>query len=53
MSKVATLAITSMLAFGFAGIGMAQTVTRDDQGVTVTVKGGTHSLHPQQIELQR
>ncbi len=39
MSKVATLAIASMLAFGFAGIGMAQTVTGDDQGVTVTVKG--------------
>ena len=41
MSKVATLAIASMLAFGFAGIGMAQTVTGDDQGVTVTVKGET------------
>ena len=41
MSKVAILAIVSMLAFGFAGIGMAQTVTGDDQGSTVTVKGET------------
>ncbi len=39
MSMVATLAISSMLVFGFANIGMAQTATEDDQGVTVTVKG--------------
>jgi hypothetical protein len=39
MSKIPTLAIASMLAFGFASIGTAQTVTGGDQGVTVTVKG--------------
>jgi hypothetical protein len=39
MSMVVTLAIGSMLACGFANIGMAQTVTGEDQGVTVTVKG--------------
>jgi hypothetical protein len=39
MSMTATLAISSMLVFGFANIGMAQTATGDDQGVTVTVKG--------------
>ncbi|UCH19734.1 MAG: hypothetical protein JSU83_14275, partial [Deltaproteobacteria bacterium] len=39
MTMIATLAIGSMLAFGFANIGMAQTATVGDQGVTVTVKG--------------
>jgi hypothetical protein len=35
----ATLAIGSMLVFGFANIGMAQTDTGGDKEVTVTVKG--------------
>jgi len=39
MTMSATWAIGSMLAFGFANIGMAQTATGGDQGVTVTVKG--------------
>jgi len=39
MSMIATLAIGSMLVFGFTNIGMAQTGAEDDQGVTVTVKG--------------
>jgi hypothetical protein len=39
MSIIATLAIGSMLGFGFANIGMAQTGDGDDQGVTVTAKG--------------
>jgi hypothetical protein len=39
MTLIAILTVSSMLAFGFAGIGMAQTATGDDQGVTVTVKG--------------
>ncbi len=39
MRMIATLAIGSMLVFGFANIGMAQTGAGDDKGVTVTVKG--------------
>jgi len=39
MSMIATLAIGSMLTFGFANLGMAQTSSGDDKGVTVTVKG--------------
>jgi hypothetical protein len=39
LSMIATLAIGSILVFGFANIGMAQTGAGDDQGVTVTVKG--------------
>jgi hypothetical protein len=39
MSMIATLAIGSMLVFGFANICMAQTGGGDNQGVTVTVKG--------------
>jgi hypothetical protein len=39
LSMIATLAIGSMLVFGFANIGMAQTGAGDDKGVTVTVKG--------------
>jgi hypothetical protein len=39
MSMIATLTIGSMLVFGFANIGMAQTGAGDDKGVTVTVKG--------------
>ena len=39
MGKIAILAIGSMLVFGFANIGMAQTGAGDDKGVTVTVKG--------------
>jgi hypothetical protein len=39
MSMIATLAIGSMLVFGFANIGMTQTGAGDDKGVTVTVKG--------------
>jgi len=39
MTILATLAIGSMLAFGFANIGIAQSAAEDDQGVTVTVRG--------------
>ena len=39
MRMIATLTIGSMLVFGFANIGMAQTGAGDDKGVTVTVKG--------------
>jgi hypothetical protein len=39
LSMIATLAIGSMLVFGFANIGMAQTGAGDDKGVTVSVKG--------------
>ena len=39
LSMTATLAIGSMLVFGFADIGMAQTGAGDDKEVTVTVKG--------------
>jgi hypothetical protein len=39
MSMIVTLAIGSMLVFGFAHISMAQTSAEDDKGVTVTVKG--------------
>ncbi len=39
MSKVTFLATVLMFAVGFVGVGVAQTVTGDDQGVTVTVKG--------------
>jgi len=39
MSIIATLAIGSLLGFGFANIGIAQTGDGDDQGVTVTAKG--------------
>jgi hypothetical protein len=39
MTMIAALAISSMLVFGFANIGMAQTGAGDDKGVTVTVKG--------------
>jgi len=39
LNMIATLAIGSMLVFGFANIGMAQTGAGDDKGVTVTVKG--------------
>jgi len=39
MNMIATLTIGSMLIFGFANIGMAQTGSGDDKGVTVTVKG--------------
>lgn len=36
---IATLAIGSMLVFGFTDTSVAQTGTGDDKGVTVTVKG--------------
>jgi hypothetical protein len=39
MYMTATLAVGSMLAFGFLNVGRAQTSATDDQGVTVTVKG--------------
>ncbi len=39
MSMIATLAIGSMLVFGFTDTSVAQTGTGDDKGVTVTVKG--------------
>jgi hypothetical protein len=39
ISILATLAFGSMIALGFANIGMGQTANGDDQGVTVTVKG--------------
>jgi hypothetical protein len=39
MRKITTLAVASALAFGFTGIGMAQTVTGDDQGVEIIIRG--------------
>ena len=39
MREITTFAVASVFACAFAGIGMAQTITGDNQGVTVTVKG--------------
>jgi hypothetical protein len=39
MSMVTALTICSVLVFGFANIGIAQTTTGEEQGVTVTVMG--------------
>ena len=39
MSKVTLLATVLMFAVGLGGVGVAQTVTEDTQGVTVTVRG--------------
>jgi hypothetical protein len=39
MSMVAALAIGSVLVFGSTNVGMAQTTTGEDRGVTVIVKG--------------